>query len=478
MDRFSSHHRDHLIVFARFPTPGATKTRLIPAIGAERAADISRELTEQTLTTLSVLSDLHLCSVEVRVTGADLSAFRDTFGEQNRYVFQSDGNLGHRMSNAASEAFAGGARRVVAIGTDCPELEPVHVLEAFTRLQECDIVVGPAADGGYYLLGQSRAIPELFNDIEWGSSRVLEQTCERAAKADAPMDFLQVLSDVDCPNDLLNWEHRKRPGCQQRPRVSVIIPALNEEETISRAIQSASGSGIEVVVVDGGSTDRTMALAAKAGAKVIRAQRCRARQMNAGAAVAKGEVLLFLHADTTLPEGFDGAISHTLEQPDVCACAFRLSIDAKGWSFRLIERLVDLRSRLFQMPYGDQALSLRARTFRDIGGFRGVPIMEDYVLMRRLRRAGRIEISPLTAVTSARRWLLRGVWRATVTNQACIAAYRIGVSPARIARWREDSDAPRFRAKAHDTAKSECPHLSRHTEHVPDSCLGVHYRRA
>ncbi len=458
MDRPLSYQSEHLIVFARFPMPGAAKTRLVPAVGAERAADISRELTEQTLRKLGVLSDLRLCSLEVRVTGADVPAFRETFGKQHRYVLQGDGNLGHRMSDAASEAFANGARSVVIIGTDCPEREPEHVIEALARLEENDIVVGPAPDGGYYLLGLRRPIPELFNDIEWGSPNVLEQTCEIAAHADASTNFLQVLSDVDRPDDLLTWEQGKTRDSQQRPRVSVIIPALNEEATIAAAIQSASQSAIEVIVVDGGSTDRTTALAAEAGAKVIRAKRGRARQMNAGAAAANGDVLLFLHADTILPEGFDEAVLHTLEQPSVCVCAFRLSIEAEAWSFRLIEKLVDFRSRVLQMPYGDQALSIRACTFRETGGFPDVPIMEDYALVRDLRRAGRIAVTPLTVITSARRWLLRGVWRTTLTNRACIVAYRIGVSPTRIARWRDDSGAPRLRSTADDTAMSESLH--------------------
>lgn len=405
---------------------------------------------------MGILSDLQLCSLEVRVAGAAIPAFRETFGKQHKYVVQRNGNLGDRMNNAASEAFAGGAQTVLVVGTDCPELEPTHVIEAFARLEGSDIVVGPAADGGYYLLGLRRPIPELFTDIDWGSSNVLEQTCEKAARADASLDFLQVLSDVDRPDDLLNWEQRKRRASRQRPRVSVVIPALNEEATIAAAIRSVSGSASEVIVVDGGSADRTMAIAAETGAKVIRARSGRARQMNAGAAAAKGDVLLFLHADTTLPEGFDEAISWNLEQPDVCLCAFRLSINAKGCSFRLIEKLVNLRSRLLQMPYGDQALSIRADVFRRCGGFPDVPIMEDYALVRGLRRTGRIAVAPLSVVTSARRWLHCGVWQTTLANQVYITAYRIGVPPTLIARWRGNSGTPGHRTGADEPVMSRC----------------------
>ena len=228
----------------------------------------------------------------------------------------------------------------------------------------------------------------------------------------------------------------------QRAQVSVIIPALNEEATITAAIRSASESGVEVVVVDGGSTDRTVAVAAETGVQVISAQRGRSFQMNAGAAVSRGEVLLFLHADTTLPQGFVDTVLGSLEQPSVSLLAFRLSIKADGWRYRLIEKAVSFRSRILRMPYGDQALSIRAQVFRDIGGFPDVPIMEDYALVRNLRRMGRIAVARQAVVTSARRWLNRGVWRTTITNQACIMAYLLGIPATRIVRWREEYVAP------------------------------------
>jgi len=126
----------------------------------------------------------------------------------------------------------------------------------------------------------------------------------------------------------------------------------------------------------------------------------------------------------------------------VVAGAFRLLIDAEGGSFRLIEKLVNVRSRVHQMPYGDQAIFVSAHFLQESGGFPDLPIMEDYALIRRLRRMGRIEIAPATVVTSARRWLEGGIWRTTFRNQICIAAYRLGVSPARIARCRGRNRAP------------------------------------
>jgi hypothetical protein len=433
---------DHVIVFARFPTPGATKTRLASAIGDERAAAVSHEMTAETLRKLIALRDLQLCSLEIRVSGGGLADFRDILGPEHSYVPQGTGDLGDRMSRAVDDGFQCGAQKVVLVGSDCPELGVEHVTAALACLEENNVVIGPATDGGYYLLGLSGPTPELFKNIEWGGPNVLEQTLESVARAGATVGMLETLSDVDRPDDLAAWDRQIHRAIAPKPRISVIIPALNEELTISAALSSASGCEIEVIVVDGGSSDRTMEIAAAAGAKVIRASRGRARQMNAGAAMAKGEMLLFLHADTVLPKGFEEVVVQMLDRPAAGLCAFRLALTAHGWHFRLIEALVNLRSRLFKMPYGDQALSIRADLFREVGGFPALPIMEDYALVQRLRRRGRVVISNLAVQTSARRWLARGVWRTTLVNQACIATYRIGVSPVQVLRLREPLDSP------------------------------------
>ena len=221
-------------------------------------------------------------------------------------------------------------------------------------------------------------------------------------------------------------------------RLSVIIPTFNEEASIGHTLDRVGdGSAWEVIVVDGKSTDRTQEIARTRGATVVDSPPGRGRQLRAGAAVATGDTLLFLHADTSLPSGFENHIFAVLNRPGVCAGAFRLSIDAEGSPFRLIERVANFRSRVRQMPYGDQGIFVSAKVFHEVGGFPDVPILEDYALMRRLRRKGRIEIAPATVVTSARRWIDHGVWRTTLRNQICIAAYRLGVPPSAIARWRE-----------------------------------------
>ena len=158
--------------------------------------------------------------------------------------------------------------------------------------------------------------------------------------------------------------------------------------------------------------------------------------MNAGADAATGEILLFLHADTRLPEGFHEHVREILTRPGVSAGAFRLRIDAAGpRSLRLVEWGVNARSVWKQLPYGDQALFMHRETFCEVGEFPELPIMEDYDLAVRLRRCGRIEIAEAAVLTSVRRWERLGVLRTTLTNQAVVWAYRFGVSPGRLANW-------------------------------------------
>lgn len=219
-------------------------------------------------------------------------------------------------------------------------------------------------------------------------------------------------------------------------KISIVIPTFNEAENIQDAIASTQPStNIEVIVVDAGSQDDTVAIAQSLGVKVILSSPGRALQMNAGAVAASGEILLFLHADTRLPAGFDVMIRTALQQPGTVAGAFNLRIDASGWGLRLVEWGVKMRSHLWQMPYGDQAIFITKDIFHKIGCFPELPIMEDFELIRRLHRIGKITIIQELVLTSARRWVRKGILQTTLINQIVIIAYLWGISPERIRSW-------------------------------------------
>jgi len=220
------------------------------------------------------------------------------------------------------------------------------------------------------------------------------------------------------------------------PRISIVIPTLNEADRIASTLSAIDGAPeVEVIVVDGKSHDGTDEIACSFGVRVLRCDAGRAGQMNAGADEAVGDILLFLHADTHLPERFADHVRLVLRSPEVIAGEFRLRIDAEHRRLRLIEWVANWRSRRLGLPYGDQAIFVKANAFRELGGFLDLPIMEDFELMRRLRRRGRIAQVPAAVVTSARRWLTLGIGTTTLINQWVIVSYHLGLSPERLARW-------------------------------------------
>lgn len=221
--------------------------------------------------------------------------------------------------------------------------------------------------------------------------------------------------------------------------ISVVIPVLNEEKTIAASLGALLPlKPHEVIVVDGGSEDRSREIATRLGAKVLIAERGRARQMNHGASRASGEVLLFLHADTRLPDAALRDIASALADGRCAGGRFDVELQGGHWMLKIVGALINYRSRATKVGTGDQALFVRREVFERMGGFPDIPLMEDIAFCRTLKRIGGVACLRSRVITSARRWESDGVWRTIFKMWSLKACYLAGVSPARLKRFYAD----------------------------------------
>ncbi len=223
-------------------------------------------------------------------------------------------------------------------------------------------------------------------------------------------------------------------------KFSIVIPALNEVCTINETIESIYSLDIsydiEIIVVDGNPDKNT--LHAITYDKVIKISSTPGRgiQMNKGAEIAKGEVILFLHSDTKLPSNAISLLMKTLENVDISGGAFDISIDSKGFLYRVIERVANIRTRITNVPFGDQGIFIRKEDFKNIGGYKEIPIMEDIDFIRRLKKNNsNMKIIKANVLTSARRWKNEGVIYCTLRNWFILIMYFLGMSPFKIKKF-------------------------------------------
>ena len=395
-----------IIVFTRFPVPGHVKTRLMAELGADGAAELHRRMTEFTVTQIRQTG----IKMEIRFTGGSESQMREWLGPDGKYTPQGTGDLGARMERAVEDAFNQGEKKVLVVGSDCPDNRAANMLQAVKLLNDGPCVLGPAADGGYYLIGLCEPRPDLFRDVDWGTERVFKQTVEKLDQ----YTVLPALNDVDGPGDV-------------PPQISVIIPAINEEDFIQSLVKaSLSGFYTETIVADGGSGDHTREIASQAGARVFQSRVGRAVQMNVGAQHAKGDIFVFLHADSVLLPGWDYQVRHVMKQPQVTLGYFDFAINGSFPGKKWIEWGANVRSRLLKRPYGDQGLFIRRNDFFDMGGFPEVPILEDVLFVKEARRRGGAVGTGIPLATSGRRWLKYGVINTTIFNQMVLVAACLG----------------------------------------------------
>ncbi|MCW9033010.1 MAG: TIGR04283 family arsenosugar biosynthesis glycosyltransferase [Rhodospirillales bacterium] len=221
------------------------------------------------------------------------------------------------------------------------------------------------------------------------------------------------------------------------PKLSVIIPTLNAVKGVASTLACFIGKDtlLEIIIVDGGSSDKTVHIAENLGAKIITSPKGRGTQLAKGATEAQGEFLLFIHGDTTLSPDWEAEVTSFMANPDnqAKAAAFTYALDDEAPAARRVERMVALRCEALALPYGDQGLLISRDFYQQLGGYKPLPLMEDVDIIRRIGRK-RISYLKAKAITSATRYHKGGYWRRPLFHLFCLALYFLGVAPEKIAK--------------------------------------------
>jgi rSAM/selenodomain-associated transferase 2/rSAM/selenodomain-associated transferase 1 len=428
-----------VLVMAKAPVPGEVKTRLEPLLGAAGCARLQRELTA--------------AAVEFGRAVAPGATYLAIAGNSSvgvpdgvELLGQRGGELGERLRNAVADVFDRHDGPLVVIGSDCPQLGEAHAEAALGALaDDYGAAIVPAVDGGYCMLALARPAPELLRlpADAWGGPHVLDLTLATARAHDIEIAILAPERDLDTPDDAraaradARVPEPVRAALLADPLVSVVVPVLDEETALPELLDrlGALPGRMEVVVVDGGSSDGTVEAANghPTAPLVCQTSAGRARQMNHGASAASGDVLLFLHADTRVPDDAYERVVTALRDPRVQGGNFELSFDGADRFSRALGRWYAAQRRA-GIYYGDSALFVRREVFDHLGGFRPLPIMEDYDFVRRLEKRGATVCLPGPAVTSGRRWRALGVPRTVFSWVVIRWLFIAGVDPARLAR--------------------------------------------
>lgn len=413
-----------LIIFLKYPEEGKVKTRLASSIGAHEAACVYKKLAEDTVSQARPLAGRFADIVIAYDPPERENEIKRWISGPFKYEAQEGKNLGQRLDRVVNAAFLDGAKRVVVVGSDCPGLDSLTVNRAFWALLKKDVVIGPSRDGGYYLIGFNQARHTvLLDDIPWSTPEVLRHTLDKAKKSDISTELLSEKSDVDTADDLKRFSRAKHDHSCDALRISVIIPTLNEGKNIESTLVHLTRQHHphEIVVADGGSDDKTMEVASRY-AKVVRCPKGRARQMNEGAQTATGDVFLFLHADTQLPNNALPKIEDALQSGKKRSGRFRMSF---GHGHPLL-KFYEYHTRFHCFSYGDQAFFVKRELFQKMGGFSVDAIFEDIDFYGRLLKNEKPVIIREPVITSPRRFLQNGILRQKFINISLATMYYLG----------------------------------------------------
>lgn len=401
-----------IIVFTRVPVPGQTKTRLMPYFSPQECArlhtcflkDIARQCKD-------TQADLFVC-----YTPDDKgNALKNIFGEDAIYFPQMGESLGEKMYEAIQTVLAGDYDSCVLIGTDVPEIRRADFDYAFRLLDVHDVVLGPTADGGYYLVGMKKPVREVFENQTYSHASVLENTAEAARQAGYTVGFARELHDMDEKEDIREFRNRMRKNLAlqksetgryliKKQKISIIVPIYNEESTIE-ALQKQLVPLLdkcEILFVDGGSKDKTLSMI-DSRFRVLHSEKGRANQMNLGAKISSGDILFFLHSDSELPKHPLAEIRYVMK--DHLAGCFGIAFHSKHffmWTCRVIS---NHRIKDRKVMFGDQGIFIDRDLFFQAGMFPELPIMEDYQFSLTLKEMGiKLGIAKHRIYTSDRRF--------------------------------------------------------------------------
>lgn len=432
-----------IIIFTRVPAAGQTKTRMMPYLSPQECRELHCcFLRDIAVSCRKVKADLFVCYTPE----GQADELKNIFGDAAGYFPQEGESLGERMENGIRRVLKRGYHACVLIGTDIPEIRDGDFRQAFAVLEKCDVVFGPTADGGYYLVGMKALHREVFDGQSYGHGSVLANTVQALAAAQLSVGHIRMLHDLDTKEDLCGYRERMRefPELQRtetgryllkKLKISVIVPIYNEEKTIEALLGQLRPlrRSCEILLVDGGSTDRTLQLITPEF-RVIHSPKGRANQMNLGAKKSQGDVLFFLHCDSELPKRPLAEIR--LVMKDYRAGCFGIAFHSRHffmWTCRVIS---NHRIKDRKVMFGDQGIFMTRELFFQAGMFPELPIMEDYQLSLTLKEMGvKLGIAKHRIYTSDRRFpkktipMLRVMWKMNRLRKM----YRDGVPVERIA---------------------------------------------
>lgn len=430
-----------LIYFAKEPVEGKVKTRLAKSITNEEATKIYTLMLKQALS-LTINQDID----KYVFTQAFTSEYQKYFKGLKTFL-QEGNNIGEKMSNAFHTLFAQDYDQIVLVGTDIPMLDENIIHEAYNALHTHHATINKSEDDGYYLIGFCK---EHFKDEAFNinfKKNVFKQTINS-------LNTLHIkagkeLFDIDYIDDLRKFATLKKQtklGLHVKkllstfPSISVIIPVYYEKENLPKTLQNlkekAQGNSYEIIISDTpeittlndiNTTTYFTCKAQKAG---------RAYQLNEGAKMARGEVLLFLHADTLLPKKWDEEILHLNIKNKIFAGAFSLGIQTNSIFVKLIEFLANLRVYFTNTPYGDQGQFISSHLFSMIGGYNELPLMEDIAIINKIHQQNiKVQILKNKVYTSDRRWKNEGLLYTSVRNRVLSTLYHFGVSAEKLKKY-------------------------------------------